>query len=239
MPVRGKHSLSLLTSSLCRLTSPNFLREKDRQMGQREGALLWMAFHLSVSFKNRSGSWPLLLWRCPNSPWIILQHGLNSCCHLKSWDSRLKTALQVFLDVNDSPSLADNVFFFNWVSQITGCGFIDLIFFSAYNNMKYVPCEEQSSRIRYIFTNCINTLNLLLASQKHWVNNQQNNPCIHVLRNSTLNVFPPRGNRCLSSVVLHIQGSSWVYRRQKILKGLAWQAGGRSRLLISLLSPES
>lgn len=110
------------------------------------------------------------------------------------------------------------IFFFNWVSQITGCGFIDLIFFSAYNNMKYVPCKERSSRISYIFINFINTLNLLLASQKHAMNNKHSNPCIHLLLNFTLNVFPPRGNQCLLSVVLYIPRSAWVYRRQKILK---------------------
>lgn len=104
-----------------------------------------------------------------------------------------------------SPSLPDNVFFFNWVFQITGCGFIDLIFFSAYNNMKYVPCKEQSSRISYIFINFINTLNLLLASRKHSMNNKHSNSCIRFLLNFTLNVFPPRGNRCLLSVVLYIE----------------------------------
>lgn len=120
---------------------PNFLRAKDTWIVQRERALPCMAFHLSVRFKNQSGSWPLLVLRCHNNPLIILQHRLNSCRHSKSWDSSVKTALQVLLEVNDSPSLPDNVFFFNWVSQITGYGFIDLIFFSAYNNMKYVPCK--------------------------------------------------------------------------------------------------
>lgn len=130
------------------------------------------------------------------------------------------------------------VFFFNWVSQITGCGFIDLIFFSAYNNMKYVPCKEQSSRISYIFINFINTLNLLLASQKHPANTKHSNPCIHLLLNFTLNVFPPRGNQCLLPVVLCLQRSTCVYRRQKILQRLALQADGTIHLLISPLSPK-
>lgn len=138
--------------------------------GQRDSSekerlsFICMAFHLSICFINKSGSWPLLLWRCHNKTLTILQHKLNAHCHLKAWDGRAKTVLQVFLKI--SPSLPESIFFFNWVSQITGCGFIDLIFFSAYNNMKYVLRKEQTFRISYIFINCINTLNLLLGKSK-------------------------------------------------------------------------
>lgn len=177
-----------------------------------------MAFHLSRCFMNNRGTWPLLPSRCHNNTWIVLQRQLNSCSHLKARHRSAQTVLQVLLHVNDPPPSLTMYFFFNWVSQITGCGFIDLIFFSAYNNMKYVPCKEQSSRISYIFINFINTLNLLLASQKHSMNNKHSNPCIHLLLNFTLNVFPPRGNQCLLSVALYILRSAWVYRRHKILK---------------------
>lgn len=39
----------------------------------------------------------------------------------------------------------------NGVSQIIACGFIDLIFFGAYNHMKYVLCKEQSSRKLHLY----------------------------------------------------------------------------------------
>lgn len=135
---------------------------------------------------------------------MILQHQLNPCSLLEAWESTAERVLPVLLYAKDPPSLPDQVFFFNWVSQITGCRFIDLIFFSAYNNMKYVPCKEQSSSISYIFINFINTLSLLLASQKLSLNNKHSHPCVHFLLNFTLNVFPPRGNQCLLSVVLYI-----------------------------------
>ena len=60
--------------------------------------------------------------------------------------------------------------------------------------MKYVLCKEQSFRVSYICIDGINTLNLLLASQKHAMNNKPSSPCIHFLWNFTLNVFLPRGD---------------------------------------------
>ena len=153
---------------------------------------------------------------------------------MKAWDSGVKTVWQAFLKT--CPSLPDNVFFFNWGSQITGCGFIDLIFFSACTNMKYVLCKEQSFRISYICIDGINTLNLLFASQKHAMNNKPSNPCIHFLWNFTLNVFLPRGDWCLFSAGLSVWRSSWVYVKPSVCESLQGLTVGRWQDLCSRFS---
>lgn len=127
---------------VCLLTSKALLGKRTR--GQFRKGFICMAVHLSLRFINNRGRWPLFPLRCNNNVWMILQHQLSPCSHLKGWESRAERVSPVLLNANDAPSLPDQVFFFSWVSQIIGCRFIDLIFFSAYNNMKYVPCKEQA-----------------------------------------------------------------------------------------------
>lgn len=82
-----------------------------RTHGQLRKSFICMTFHLSRCFMNNRGTWPLLPSRCHNNTWLVLQHQLSSCSHLKAQHRSTQTVLQVFLHVNDPPSLPDNVFF--------------------------------------------------------------------------------------------------------------------------------
>lgn len=134
-----------------------------RQLSKKKGALLaLLSFAVSASLQRVNlNSFAGIL----KNTLIILQHKSKSSFHWKEWDARTKTACAVLNWKDYSSPFLTTYFSSNRVSQITGCGFIDLMFFSAVDNMKYIPCKKQSSWIRYIVINCINTFSEWQAQQ--------------------------------------------------------------------------